>query len=173
MLATQQDPAMHEILRVRKMLIWAIPFFLGFSAFCVWFIWVDLIPTIERLRDQAPVIRLRSMGLLVPVVVLLGPVTVVALVMKALPVALRLQKKMERLINVMVFISGGVMVLIALSSTLLQSHYMPKLGYSRCTLLRDNPTIWFSDWVRDPAWCQRGKTLEWVDAQARSAGPTR
>jgi hypothetical protein len=43
---------------------------------------------------------------------------------------------------------------------------MPKLGYTRCNILEDHPTIYFTDWVKNPDWCVRGKSREWVNEQA-------
>jgi len=49
-----------------------------------------------------------------------------------------------------------------------QYYAMPKLGYTRC-ILEDHPTIYFTDWVKNPAWCVRGKRREWVKEQASLA----
>jgi hypothetical protein len=60
-----------------------------------------------------------------------------------------------------------LLALVLTTSTFLQNHFMPRLGYSQCTELQGNPTLWFTDWVKHPAWCVSGKTLEWVTEQAQ------
>lgn len=50
-----------------------------------------------------------------------------------------------------------------------QYYAMPKLGYTRCNILENHPTIYFTDWVKNPAWCVRGKSREWVKEQAHLA----
>lgn len=50
-----------------------------------------------------------------------------------------------------------------------QYYAMPKLGYTRCNILENHPTIYFTDWVNNPDWCVRGKSREWVKEQARLA----
>jgi hypothetical protein len=68
----------------------------------------------------------------------------------------------------------GIITLIALpvfsiSGSLLQHGLLPKYGYHYCNLLSGNPTVWFNDWVKNPEWCVRGKTHEWVREQAAKA----
>ncbi|WP_280190302.1 hypothetical protein [Delftia sp. PS-11] len=46
---------------------------------------------------------------------------------------------------------------------------MPKLGYTRCNILEGHPNMYFTDWVKNPDWCVRGKSREWVREQARLA----
>lgn len=48
-----------------------------------------------------------------------------------------------------------------------QNQLMPKIGYTKCNILQDHPTIWFNDWVRNPAWCVAGKSREWIREQAQ------
>ena len=67
-------------------------------------------------------------------------------------------------------ISSALVSLIFI--TPLQYYAMPKLGYTRCNILEGHPTIYFTDWVKKPEWCVRGKSREWVMEQARLAsGP--
>ncbi len=59
------------------------------------------------------------------------------------------------------------MITCLLVITPLQYYAMPKLGYTRCNILEDHPTIYFTDWVKNPDWCVRGKSREWVNEQSR------
>jgi len=85
--------------------------------------------------------------------------------MRAIPCDERISKKFEYALAITVVISLVVVVLIPVTSVA-QRSYMPSLGYSLCSELQGNPTMWFTDWVRDPAWCVKGKSLEWVNKQA-------
>jgi hypothetical protein len=44
---------------------------------------------------------------------------------------------------------------------------MPNLGYSLCNILKGHPNIHFTDWVKNPDWCVRGKSREWIKEQAK------
>ena len=52
------------------------------------------------------------------------------------------------------------------SGSLLQRHYLPRMGYHYCDKLSGNPTVWSNDWVKDPELCVYKKTHEWVREQA-------
>ncbi len=58
---------------------------------------------------------------------------------------------------------------VSIGGSLLQHGLLPKYGYHYCNLLSGNPTVWFNDWVKNPEWCVRGKTHEWVREQAAKA----
>ncbi len=57
-----------------------------------------------------------------------------------------------------------------LGGSFLQHRYLPKMGYYYCDQLSGNPTLWFNDWVRDPAWCVYKKDHAWVREQAAQQG---
>jgi hypothetical protein len=59
--------------------------------------------------------------------------------------------------------------LFSIGGSLLQHGLLPRYGYHYCNLLSGNPTVWFNDWVKNPEWCVRGKTHEWVREQAAKA----
>lgn len=86
--------------------------------------------------------------------------------MRAIPCSDKSIQPMERFFTIIVLASGVALLLIPVTSLIVR-FYMPSLGYSLCSDLKDNPTMWFTDWVRDPAWCVRGKSLDWVNQQGR------
>ncbi|SDC78375.1 hypothetical protein SAMN05192589_103216 [Paracidovorax valerianellae] len=86
--------------------------------------------------------------------------------MRAIPTSDSGIKKFERFLTYTVLLNTLVLVLIPVTSVA-QRFYMPSVGYSMCSELQGNPTMWFTDWVRDPAWCVKGKSLEWVNEQRR------
>ena len=151
---------------------WGIPLYLGVAFGSYWLIAHEIVPAIERLVALAPVIRIGSAALLAPFLMAICPVVIALVILKAIPYEGAVVKKLEYALNALVFAAGGALLLILVASTLVQSHYMAKLGYTRCGLLQGNPTMWFTDWVRNPDWCVRGKTREWVAEQARLAEST-
>ncbi|WCM93859.1 hypothetical protein M5C99_03780 [Acidovorax sp. NCPPB 2350] len=99
----------------------------------------------------------------------LGIAVSVGAVLKAMPWGGAIVRKMEKVVTWTTVAAVAVTVPVLVVSRPLQNHFLPQWGYSRCDALKGQPTPWFSDWVRDPAWCVRGKSPEWVDAQARAA----
>ena len=96
-------------------------------------------------------------------------VTVVMVVLKAIPVSDALFKKVVWLITALWCSALPLLLLSMLLGHPAQQFYFPKHGYTQCDLLHGNPTIWFTDWVKNPAWCVRGKDRSWVFEQARLA----
>lgn len=160
---------MHDLNQVRKALIWGLPFLVGMMAACSWMFVFSVIPATRELLNLAPAVRVGALGYLTPLVGLTSVITAVLLILRAIPYQGRAYQVLEY-INVGTIFGGfAALLLILTTSTLLQSHYMPKLGYSKCNELQGNPTLWFTDWVKNPDWCVRGKTREWVNEQAKLA----
>lgn len=75
----------------------------------------------------------------------------------------------ERFLATSIFAGIFLMLFCIFIITPLQHYAMPKLGYTRCNILKGHPNIYYSDWVKNPDWCVRGKSREWVKEQARLA----
>ncbi|AVT00833.1 hypothetical protein C8236_06585 [Paracidovorax avenae] len=147
-------------------MLWSTPLFLGIAAACVWGTLHGVVPVFLGIAARAPVVRIAPAAQLAPFVAV---VCAMANVLGAMRVALCGEAaiaKFERAFTVVVLASGLVMLLIPVTS-FIQRLYMPSLGYTACYELQGNPTLWFTDWVRDPAWCVKGKSLDWVNEQAR------
>jgi hypothetical protein len=67
------------------------------------------------------------------------------------------------------WLGGSLLFFVLLLARPLQQHYMPKMGYFECGLLRGNPTLYSTDWIKNPAWCVKGKDRDWVFEQAKLA----
>lgn len=161
---------MQAVGEVRKALIWGVPFLVGLAVACGWLFFGSVIPSTRDLLGLAPVVRVGSMGYLTPFVGAIAVLTMVLLILKAIPYQGKAYKLIERANLGFIFGAFILMVLILCTSALVQNHYLPKLGYSKCTELQGNPTMWFTDWVKNPEWCVEGKTREWVNEQARLSG---
>lgn len=160
--------AMNDIKQIRKLLVWGIPLYIGLiigSALMVAYI---LVPTVAAIAVRAPAVRIAPGAQLAPFIALFCLLGIVVGVMRAIPCSDRLIKKFEFAANAAVVASGIALLLVPVTSVV-QRFYMPSLGYSVCSELQGNPTMWFTDWVRDSAWCVKGKSLDWVNDQAGSA----
>jgi hypothetical protein len=162
---------MRDTSQIRKMLIWGIPLFMGLSIASFWMIHPMIVRPIEQIGALAPAIRVVPGSLVFPFVGVFAALAVVIAILRAIPYDGKPLQTLEKAFNLTVLASFIALALVATTSTLLQDRYLPELGYSRCELLQGSPTLWFTDWVRNPDWCVRGKTLEWVDEQAQSAAP--
>lgn len=80
-------------------------------------------------------------------------------------------KALDRLLIISGVIQIALLMTVLTMSTLIQDQVMPKLGYSNCALLQGNPTLWFTDWIKNPEWCVHGKDRQWVHGQAKAAPP--
>jgi len=158
-----------ELARIRKILPLGIPVSMMLFALA-WFFTFALIPElVHELQMTAPVVRIWPGITLGPTLLPLALMMIVIPPMKAIPIGKAFTDRAATWINVLLVINFLAMLLMLTTSAFLQGYFMPKKGYTRCTELKDNSYIWFSDWVRDPAWCVKGKSLEWVNEQARNA----
>ncbi|WP_284415275.1 hypothetical protein [Acidovorax sp. SUPP3334] len=160
-----------EAVHIRKTLLFAIPATVLMLGLCCYFTFWAIPDLVNALRESAPVVRIWPVLMLAPAMLPLAFLTLILLPMKGMQVGERIVARSTRWINVLVVLNGISLLLMASTSTLLQSHFLPPMGYEKCADLKGQPSLWFTDWVRDPAWCVKGKSLEWVNEQANSAVP--
>jgi heme A synthase len=55
---------------------------------------------------------------------------------------------------------------VLIGGTLIQNHYLPKMGYSKCTDLMHNRSMLANYWIKPTDLCVSGKTVDWVREQA-------
>jgi hypothetical protein len=159
-----------EVQKFRQALFWALPLYAATTALSGWVIVDYLIPTLASLISLDPVIRIGVAALLLP---FLGAITFLAgliFILKAIPLGQTLVRKLVKGLNYLVLTSAVVLVFALPAALFSQHHFMPKLSYTECDLLKDKPGLWFNDWVKNPDWCVKGKTREWVNEQARLTG---
>lgn len=157
---------MFDVARIRKTLIWGIPLYLGLATGSILMVAYIMVPTIEGVVERAPVVRIGPAVLVAPFVAAFCLLGVVVASMRAIPCSDRIIKPFERAFIAAVLAGVVAMLLIPVTAALARSR-MPSIGYTQCHVLQGQPTLWFTDWVRDPAWCVRGKSLDWVNEQAR------
>ncbi|GKT21433.1 hypothetical protein [Acidovorax sp. SUPP3334] len=156
---------MHNIQQIRQGLIWGIPLCLGVAAGCILMISHEIVPTLKAIASIAPAVRISPAAQLAPFIAVTCLIGMVVACMRAIPCSDRVIKSSERAANIAVIASGVALLMVPVTAVSVR-YYMPSLGYTICADLQDNPTMWFTDWVRDPAWCVKGKSLDWVNEQA-------
>lgn len=127
----------------------------------------------SMIEEGVSVIRM-SGGILLPFITIslmplaiFAAVSLVAVAMGFVPFAGRLRGAT----STVVYICTGVCLFLLLIQPFATRYVMPKYGYHICQKLDGGLSIWHNDWVRNPDWCVRGKTREWVRAMAlREAG---
>ena len=108
----------------------------------------------------------------VPLMGLLSVVLFALGILRAIPYHGIWLKRLIWLTMTTLFSMLALIVIVPLTSPLIQNHYMPKLGYSKCLLLEGGRfSLWSTDWVKNPDWCVKGKTREWVNEQAALQAP--
>ena len=162
---------MKDVAAVRKFLPQIYAVFLVTAVLCYITSFGGFFEQWNGLARKAPVVRFTTFSVLTVFLAAIVALLTITLSAKAVPCNERLTGALMRVLNVLAFVSFGVMVVFALASAPLQRHYLPQLGYSTCNALKGNPSVWFTDWVRNPDWCVKGKSLEWVNEQAGATAP--
>lgn len=119
----------------------------------------------QAFDDDAPVLRLSG-------AIFCGPIILPLLLWLFVYYLLRLSKAehMASRLNKHTGTIAAFTIIPGLVGILVQAPLvrivMPMYGYSICHKLDGGLSLWHNDWVRDPAWCVRGKSHEWVFEQA-------
>jgi hypothetical protein len=90
-----------------------------------------------------------------------------AVILKSIPYKEKLHKKLETFIVYTLILCILSIPFCLFIIVPLQNYAMPNLGYSLCNILKGHPNIHFTDWVKNPDWCVRGKSREWIKEQAK------
>jgi hypothetical protein len=156
-----------EALEIRKKLWWMLPFLVGLAAFSWWITVEFVVRDFGDLIDLAPGLRLEPIIFLTPLMGLIAVMLFALHVLKAIPYNGIWTKRLVGCLTTTVLLMFGLMILLGVTSSMLQNHYMPKLGYNKCLLLQGGGfSLSSTDWVKNPDWCVKGKTREWVNEQA-------
>ena len=161
---------MHDIQQIRKSLLWGIPLCVLVGAGCLWLGFEAVIRTIQQIAAGAAGVRIAPAAQLAPFVAVLCILGIVVGAMRAVPLSDGLIRRAERAFNITVAASAVAFLLVPVTS-IAQHYYRPSIGYTQCHVLHGQPMRGFTDWVRDPAWCVKGKSLDWVNEQAQHAPP--
>jgi hypothetical protein len=134
-------------------------------------VYADLVPTLYDIATRAPMLRIYPVSIAGPSAVLFLALTYIVFIIKAIPIPVpnAVPKSIMKAALAFIFVSALIFIFALIFSRPLQRYYFPKHGYTQCELLTGNPTYMFTDWVKNPAWCVKGKDREWVFEQARSS----
>ena len=127
----------------------------------------DEMDTLRGIATDAPMLRIYPLMIMMPTSFALVVVVYVGLLLAAIPIRLSIGKIIGRFVLFLIWFTFLLMLIGLIFGRPVQQYYFPKHGYTQCDQLHGNPTIWFTDWVRNPAWCVRGKDRSWVFEQAR------
>lgn len=161
---------MHDIQQIRKSLLWGVPLSALVGAGSLWLGHEAVVRTVQQIAAGAAGVRIAPAAQLAPFLVVLCILGIVVGIMRAIPLSDGPIRRAERAFNITVAASAIAFLLVPVTS-IAQRFYMPSIGYTQCHALQGQPTLWFTDWVRDPAWCVKGKSLDWVNEQARAPAP--
>ncbi|WP_313237955.1 hypothetical protein [Delftia acidovorans] len=153
----------------RKNAIWAIPFAIVLLIADFYLIREIVIPETLDLFNLSPVVRITPLSPMIGSFWAIPLTLIVAVIANAIPFKKQTLKKVECIllsstcVNIF-FAAVGFFAILPL-----QYYAMPQLGYTHCNILEGHPNKYFMDWVKNPEWCVRGKSREWVKEQARLA----
>ncbi|WP_208912622.1 hypothetical protein [Paracidovorax avenae] len=161
---------MHDVKQIRKALWWGLPLSAALGAGALMMVGYIAVPMFQDIFARAPGVRIAPAVLLAPFLAVVCFMGMVVSSMRAIPCRASLIKRFEFAANLSIAASTIALLLVPVTS-IAQRFYMPSIGYTQCHALQGQPTLWFTDWVRDPAWCVKGKSLDWVNEQARAPVP--
>jgi hypothetical protein len=160
----------HDVKAARKLLFsWRMLLMPVLVFGCCYVTYFGLVLELQHLNARAPVLRFYAAAVLGPCIGITIIVALIALSLKAIPASEKVIARASFWTTVLVFANLPGFFFALLIARPLQQHYMPKLGYLECGLLHGNPTLYFTDWIKNPEWCVKGKDREWVFEQARLA----
>jgi nitric oxide reductase large subunit len=128
-----------------------------------------LISELQRLQAGAAVVSVHAGAVFFPYVFVFAIFALASAILRAIPASPATLNQLGRCANFLMLAGLPLLLFVVLLARPLQEHYMPKLGYFECGLLHGNPTLWFTDWIKNPAWCVKGKDRDWVFEQAKLA----
>ncbi|MDA8457037.1 hypothetical protein M4R22_19945 [Acidovorax sp. GBBC 3334] len=158
---------MNDLQHIRKTMVWGTPLCMAIAAGCIVLMAHALIPTLHAMVSHADAVRITPAAQVAPFVAFTCLLAIVRGTLCSVPCSEGTAAKLERAFHLSAQAGMFALALVPVNS-IAQRVYMPSAGYSVCTELQGSPSAWFTDWVRDPAWCVKGNSLEWVNERARA-----
>jgi hypothetical protein len=152
---------------MRRKLVWFMPLLLVLLWGCWWWAEAAIFPEVNAFREQAATVEVTHAILFVPLCALFVGFMLVMVTLKAIPCERRLTDVVGQISVLLLAGSLFSMLVLIPAIGLLPYRYMPELGYTMCKI---SPDKWGrggpSFWVKNPDWCVKGKTREWVNERA-------
>jgi hypothetical protein len=133
-----------------------------------WFMWAEFFPTLRGAVAGAPMLRIYPGSVAMPTFFILAVVGYTGLALRAIPVRDSIIKVFRRLVIWLFWLMLVSFLFGVLIASVGQHQYFPKNGYTECDQLQGAPSLWFTDWVKNPAWCVKGKDRAWVFERAQA-----
>ena len=157
-----------EVQNIRKFVLgWQGPTFLAALVAMSYSSLTAPFSTLQDISIGAPMLRLYPAEIFGPTFIVSMFAVCAVLVLKAIPVRKSIINLARWWGMALVLLNVPLFLFALVFARPLQHHYLPKHGYTQCDQLQGNPTIWFTDWVKNPSWCVRGKDRKWVLEQSR------
>jgi hypothetical protein len=158
---------------MKRSLWWFLPLVVGSIALCVWGFAIDVPRMYVELQQQAPSLRIRIGSLLMP----FGAFMFCAILL-LMPLRIFRIEKYAVWVEKYLLLGSLIALFIAAPTVLIGGHilqqaYLPDRGYTECNKLSGAPSAYFTDWVKNPAWCVYKKDHGWVREQAAKAEAVR
>lgn len=153
----------------RKNIIWAIPFAIVLLITDFYLIREIVITETLDLFNLSPVVRITPLSPMIGSFWAIPLTLIMAVIANAIPFKKRTLKKVECILLSSTFVNIFFAAVGFFAILPLQYYAMPKLGYTHCNILEGRSNKDSMDWVKNPEWCVRGKSREWVKEQARLA----
>jgi hypothetical protein len=156
---------------LRRMAWYLWPFFLFLAVGSIWLFIGELEQLTQGLRNQDPVLYIQSVGAIAPLFAVLMLVNLAVHITRAFEheaLASKIEPWFIRLLFTCIILIPIVMVV----GSLIQHHYLPKLGYSKCNILFNSRSMLANTWIKPADLCVYNKTTSWVreEAAKRASG---
>jgi hypothetical protein len=156
---------------LRRMAWYFLPFIFIVAADLAWS-FIDDVQLITRsFREDAPVLYIQS-GVVIFPLVSITMLTMLALAIARMIPLEALATKIERWLLRLLFTCIILIPIVMIVGSLIQHHYLPKLGYSKCNILFNGRSMLANTWIKPADLCVYNKTTSWVreEAAKRASG---
>jgi hypothetical protein len=156
---------------LRRMAWYAWPFNFLLAAVPAWIFVGALERLTQGLRNQDPVLYIQSIGAIVPLFSLTMLTMLALIIARTIPLE-ALATKIERWLLRLLFTCIISIPIVMIVGSLIQHHYLPKLGYSKCNILFNGRSMLANTWIKPADLCVYNKTTSWVreEAAKRASG---
>ncbi len=158
-----------DVEKMKRVVWWWLPLMLGLIVIGTWIFLRDVPRMYFELQQQAPSLRLRLGTIWFPFVGLLLASFTVLMPLRIMNLEKWASNVEKYLVTASVVMCLSSLPIILIGGHILQQTHLPDRGYTECNKLSGAPSVYFTDWVKDPAWCVYKKDHKWVREQAAKA----
>ena len=156
-----------DVNQLRRKLVWLLPLMVALLGGCWWLAKNAVFSEIAALRNSGPLVEVTPAAVVIPMFSAMLCFMIALAVLRAIPCQRSLVWTVEITFVWFLIVGYFTTLVLTVAISLLQNSYMVEWGYSSCKVLAGNNNRWSSVWVKNPDWCVKGKTREWVNEQAR------